>query len=125
MHVKEDGSFFHVQPHVLQEVFAHHLKQRMAWRHGEITTIPGGEDDATVLARVDTALAEVLSGPEPAMVVTHHGVLRLVAVRAGAEIDTLIPNLGGFQFEVEGAELARPEPLPPLPDTPADDTGTE
>lgn len=99
--------------------------QRMAWRRGEMTTMPGGEEDATVLARVDAAIAEVLAGPDPAMVVTHHGVLRLVAVRAGAEIDTLIPNLGGYRFEVEGAQLARPEALPPLTATPAEDTGTE
>ena len=76
-----------------------------------------------MLARVDAALAEVLAGPEPAMVVTHHGVLRLVAVRAGADVHTLIPNLGGYWFGRRRRATRPPRAAPPLtappPKTPA------
>jgi broad specificity phosphatase PhoE len=87
---------------------------RMAWRRGDLPAIPGGETDTEVIARVQPAIAEVLEGPLPAMIVTHHGVLRLVATRAGAAIDTLIPNLGGYWFGVENGRLCRPEPIEPL-----------
>ncbi|HTK17607.1 MAG TPA: histidine phosphatase family protein [Acidimicrobiia bacterium] len=85
--------------------------RRMAWRRGEITTMPGGEDDAAVLARVDEALASALESGTPALVITHHGVLRLVATRAGADIHTLIPNLGGYWFSIDRGELVSPKPL--------------
>ena len=51
----------------------------------------------------------------PAVVVTHHGVLRLVATRAGVDVHTLIPNLGGYWFRVESGELHSPTPLDALP----------
>ena len=85
--------------------------RREAWRRGELTTVPGGEDDAAVLARVDAAIAEVVAGPDPAMVVTHHGVLRLVATRAGVDVRKLIPNLGGYWFAVKNVELHSPTAL--------------
>jgi broad specificity phosphatase PhoE len=85
--------------------------RRMAWRRGEITTMPGGEDDAAVLARVDEALATALETGMPALVITHHGVLRLVATRAGADVHTLIPNLGGYWFSIDQGELVSPKPL--------------
>jgi len=87
---------------------------RLAWRRGELAAIPGGEDDGHVFARVDPAIAEIVAGPTPALIVTHHGVLRLIATRAGAAVDTLIPNLGGFWFEAEGGVLRNPEPIPEL-----------
>ena len=68
-----------------------------------------------MLARFDAALADVLAARRAgACVVTHHGVLRLVATRAGAAIDTLIPNLGGYWFARRRRRAARPEPLTPL-----------
>ncbi len=88
---------------------------RLAWRRGELARIPGGEEDEHVLARVEPAIAEILTGPKPALIVTHHGVLRLIATRAGAAIDTLIPNLGGYWFHTDGSVLSNPVPLPPLP----------
>jgi broad specificity phosphatase PhoE len=90
---------------------------RAAWRRGEISAPPGGEEDDVVVARVNAALAHVLAGPDPAMIVTHHGVLRLIATRAGADISALIPNLGGYWFTVHGATLTDPEPLPDLNST--------
>jgi hypothetical protein len=44
-------------------------------------------------------------------VITHHGVLRLVATRAGADVHTLIPNLGGYWFSINQGELVSPKPL--------------
>ncbi len=87
---------------------------REAWRRGEITSPPGGEDDADVLARFDVAIANVLDGGVPALVVTHHGVLRLAATRAGIPVDALIPNLGGYWFTLDGVTLADPEPIAEL-----------
>ena len=45
------------------------------------------------------------------VVVTHHGVLRTLLVRAGVDPQTLIPNLGGYWFAVVHGELTDPEPL--------------
>jgi broad specificity phosphatase PhoE len=88
---------------------------RDAWRRGELTAPPGGEDDAVVLARFDDAIARALDSRVPALVVTHHGLLRLVAVRAGADVHTLIPNLGGYWFAREDGTLVEPLPLDVLP----------
>jgi broad specificity phosphatase PhoE len=93
------------------EIDARWPGRRMAWRRGEITTMPGGEDDAAVLARVDEALATALESGTPTLVITHHGVLRLVATRAGADVHTLIPNLGGYWFSIDQGELVSPKPL--------------
>ena len=88
---------------------------RDAWRRGELTAPPGGEEDAAVLTRFDDALARVLEPEAPALVVTHHGLLRLVATRAGVDVHTLIPNLGGYWFARKGDALVEPVPLDVLP----------
>ena len=106
------------------EIDEHWPGQRLAWRRGELSCRPGGEQDHEVIARVDAAIADVVGGPRPGLVVTHHGVLRLIATRAGADIRTLIPNLGGYWFDVDGAALARPVPLDPL-SLPAEAPATE
>ena len=90
--------------------------KRQAWRRGDLMTVPGGEDDETVLARFDEAIASALESGVPTLVVTHHGVLRLVATRAGADVHTLIPNLGGYWFELEAGHLIAPKPLDDLTD---------
>ena len=86
---------------------------RDAWRRGEITAPPGGEEDSTVLARFDAAMATVLGSDLPALVVTHHGVLRLVAT-----------NLGGYWFAAKNGALSSPEPLDVLAE-PADEPPVE
>ncbi|MDQ1511150.1 MAG: 2,3-bisphosphoglycerate-dependent phosphoglycerate mutase [Actinomycetota bacterium] len=88
---------------------------RDAWRRGELTAPPGGEDDAVVLARFDGAIASALDSGAPTLVVTHHGLLRLVAVRAGAAVHTLIPNLGGYWFARDNGMLVSPQPLDVIP----------
>ena len=90
--------------------------QRQAWRDGEITRVPGGENDATVLARFDEAIVGALATGVPALVVTHHGILRLVATRAGADVHALIPNLGGYWFTLDEGRLIAPKPLDDLPE---------
>lgn len=83
---------------------------RDAWRRGEITSPPGGEEDSDVLARFDAAMA-TLDSAGPVLVVTHHGTLRLVATRAGVDVRALIPNLGGYWFGVDNGRLHSPAPL--------------
>jgi len=60
-----------------------------------------------VLARFDAALWRGLAHVGTGMlgVVTHHGILRTVAARAGVDVHTIIPNLGGFWFDVVDGEL--------------------
>jgi broad specificity phosphatase PhoE len=85
-----------------------------AWRRGELVGPPGGEDDETVFTRFDAAIAAVVQAGTPALVVTHGGVLRLVATRAGVPEAALLPNLGGYWFDATGGTLQGPDPLPPL-----------
>ena len=47
-------------------------------------------------------------------IVTHHGVAHAAATRAGADVHTLIPNLGGFWFGINGGSLCDPEPVDTL-----------
>lgn len=88
---------------------------RDAWRRGEIASPPGGEQDFDVLARFDAAIETALASGTPSLVVTHHGALRLVATRAGADVHAVIPNLGGYWFTVDGGTLRSPLPLDVLP----------
>jgi probable phosphoglycerate mutase len=75
---------------------------RDRWRRGELDAPPGGEADAAVLTRFDAALVRALAhvGTGMLAIVTHHGILRLVATRAGVDVHTIIPNLGGFWFDI-------------------------
>ncbi len=90
---------------------------RDAWRRGELAAPPGGEDDARALRRFDAALTRTLAhvGDGMTAIVTHHGMLRLVATRAGADVHSVIPNLGGYWFDVVDGALHHPEPLGNLP----------
>ncbi len=66
-----------------------------------------------MLERFDAALERVLDhvGIGVAAIVTHHGLLRLVATRAGVDVHAVIPNLGGYWFDVVGGTLKNPEVL--------------
>lgn len=104
------------QGHTADEIDRHWPGMRAAWRRGEIAAPPGGEDDATALARFDGALHRALAhvGDGVLVVVTHHGILRVVATRAGADVHATIPNLGGFWFGVGDGRLTDAEPIGPL-----------
>jgi broad specificity phosphatase PhoE len=104
------------QGHTTEEIDARWPGVRSAWRRGELTAPPGGEVDDAVLARVDEAFVRARAhvGTGTLVVVTHHGVLRLIATRAGVDVHTLIPNLGGFWFAVRAGLLVEPEPVGPL-----------
>ena len=59
-----------------------------AWRRGELPAPPGGEDDADGVRPLRRRARRPRSTPRTTpmrCVVTHHGVLRLVATRAGAD----------------------------------------
>ena len=86
---------------------------RDSWRRGELTAPPGGEEDVEVLERFDAALtrARERAGRGVVGIVTHHGMLRVVATRAGVDVHTVIPNLGGFWFDIAGGALINAEPL--------------
>lgn len=100
------------------EIDAEWPGMRDAWRRGDLKAPPGGEDDVKVLTRFDTAMTRALAhaGTGILCVVTHHGMLRVVATRAGIDVHTLIPNLGGFWFDVVDGALMRAEPLDTLPE---------
>jgi broad specificity phosphatase PhoE len=96
--------------------------QRAAWRRGELAAPPGGEIDSTVLERVHAALERIdATNPDgPILVVTHHGVLRLLSTRAGVPVDELIPNLGGRWFDWEDGGLTAGVALDPIATTEPD-----
>lgn len=101
------------QGHTGTEIDERWPGMRDAWRRGELTAPPGGEEDVDALARFDEGLARVLAhaGSGIACIVTHHGMLRIVARRAGVDVHAVIPNLGGFWFDVVNGSLANPETL--------------
>jgi glucosyl-3-phosphoglycerate phosphatase len=98
--------------------------QRAAWRLGEISAPPGGEIDCAVLERVHEALERIgTTDPAgPVLVVTHHGVLRLLSTQAGVPVTELIPNLGGRWFEWDGGNVTAGRALSAITATPADAT---
>ena len=66
-------------------------------------------------SRSSHALAHVGTGVLG--IVTHHGVVRAVASRAGVDVHTLIPNLGGFWFDIAAdGTLCNPVAVDTLPD---------
>jgi broad specificity phosphatase PhoE len=89
------------------------------WRHGEIERPPGGENDADALVRFDTALVRALAHVGTGMlgIVTHGGILRAAARRAGADEHAVVPNLGGYWFDVtDTGQLTNPLPVDTLRD---------
>lgn len=105
------------QGHTSDEIEAKWPDLFAQWRRGELAAPPNGETDDAMLVRFDDALARALAhvGRGQLVIVTHGGLLRTVATRAGARIDAPMPNLGGFWFEVDGAgALGDPVPLPGL-----------
>jgi probable phosphoglycerate mutase len=98
--------------------------QRAAWRRGELSAPPGGEIDSAVLERVHAALKRIDAAERhgPVLVVTHHGVLRLLSTEAGVAVNELIPNLGGRWFEFDDGVLRAGTALSPVTAAPADAT---
>lgn len=67
----------------------------------------GYEPDASVLARVLTALEAIASAHDgDVLVITHGGVVRVVERHLGGDAEGLIPNLGGLWLEHDGTALA-------------------
>lgn len=106
------------QGHTGDEIEQRWPGMRAAWRRGDLHAPPGGEADGAVLARVDAALTRAVhaAGGGDLVVVTHHGVLRMLSTRAGVPVTTLIPNLGGRWFDWDGGTLRAGDALAPLAD---------
>ena len=106
------------QGHTLDEIDEGWPGVRVRWRAGELRSPPGGEEDTAALARFDAGLWRALAhvGTGLLVIVTHHGILRIVASRAGADVHTLIPNLGGFWFNVDDGVLRDPISMDTLRD---------
>jgi glucosyl-3-phosphoglycerate phosphatase len=101
------------QGRTADEIDAQWPGARARWRRGELSAPPGGESDDEVLRRFDAAFGRAVDhvGLGLLIVVTHHGLLRLVATRAGADVHALIPNLGGYWFDLDRGSLSNPEPI--------------
>ena len=99
------------QGHTGAEIDARWPGMRDKWRRGELTAPPGGEEDVDALERFDAALGRALehTGTGIVGIVTHHGMLRLVAMRAGVDVHAVIPNLGGYWFDVVDGTLKNAE----------------
>jgi 2,3-bisphosphoglycerate-dependent phosphoglycerate mutase len=77
-----------------------------AWRAGTLDGPPDGETAAEVLERFGHALAGAHHATPPGalLVVTHGGVMRLVAQRAGLDASGVLDNCAGLWFSyVDGA----------------------
>jgi broad specificity phosphatase PhoE len=104
--------------HTTEEIDALWPGMLEKWRAGELPALPGGETDAQIFARFDIAFVRALAHVGTGMlgIVTHGGVTRLIAKRAGADPHIFIPNLGGFWFDVDGSgALCNPIPVDTLP----------
>jgi len=101
------------QGYTIDEIEARWPGMRAQWLRGEIPAPPGGEENDAALERFDAALTRAIAhtGTGLVAIVTHHGMLRLVATRAGVDVHATIPNLGGFWFDVVENELKNPEAL--------------
>lgn len=109
------------QRHTRAEIDTLWPGMRDAWRRGELASPPGGEADDVMLERLDAALGEACAAIEDGsalLLVTHHGVLRVLSTRAGAPPSALIPNLGGRWFSWDGQRLRAGEELAPIEPAP-------
>ena len=90
------------QGHTGDEIEQHWPGVLDSFRHGRIDRAPGGESDTEMLTRFDAALLRALAhvGTGQLGIVTHGGILHAVAVRAGVDVHSSTPNLGGYWFEV-------------------------
>lgn len=109
------------QRHTRAEIDALWPGMRDAWRRGELASPPGGEADDALFARLDAAIGDACMAIEDGaalLVVTHHGVLRVLSARAGVPPSALIPNLGGRWFRWDGQLLHAGEELAPIEPAP-------
>lgn len=94
---------------LLDEVAAAEPELYAAWRRPDPEfRFPGGESIGEHRDRARRAVAAILEGPLPALVVCHGGTIRcLLAPDLSRFHDLTIPNCAGFALDSEG------RPLPP------------
>ena len=99
-----------------QEIAEQYPAERAAWLSGDMPTPPGGEPLEVMLERFDRALEAIhVAAPDgPLLVVSHGGISRAVAHRAGAEVEGVSGNLGGRWFTYRDGVLAAGDELPEL-----------
>ncbi len=84
------------------------------WKAGRLAGPPNAEPLADMTARFDAALARCDSGCTPGnlLLVTHGGIQRAIASRAGATMDGVLANLEGMWFEYANGTLRIADPQP-------------
>jgi broad specificity phosphatase PhoE len=104
------------QGHTSDEIDERWPGLRERWRSRELHAPPGAESDDEVLARFDLALRDIAAATDDrdVMFVTHGGILRLVANRAGVDAHDVVENVGGYWFRFDGARLEVEGPVASL-----------
>ena len=97
-----------------------------ALRRDQVEAPPGGETVHEMMARLDEALARIDDDmPDGAvLVVTHGGIARALAARAGAADRGVLKNVGGMWIEYDRGRTRAGVALPALADDPARPEGT-
>jgi glucosyl-3-phosphoglycerate phosphatase len=105
------------QGHTAAEIDERWPGLREQWRRRELHAPPGAESDDDVLGRFDDALPGIVAATaadHDAVIVTHGGMLRLLANRAGISAENVVENVGGHWFQWRDCLLVADEPLPTL-----------
>lgn len=104
------------------EINERYPAERAAWMSGEMPTPPGGETLETMLERFDRALHTLHTDAPagPLLIVSHGGISRAVARRAGAEVEGVSGNLGGRWYTYRDGLLHAGDELPELTAVPLD-----
>ncbi len=77
------------------------------WRAGILAGPPNAENLEAMVARFDAALVELHGkAPDgPVLLVSHGGIQRAIAVRAGIDLDGVHDNLSGLWLSYDGSDL--------------------
>jgi broad specificity phosphatase PhoE len=104
------------QGHTSAEIDERWPGMRERWRSRELHAPPGAEADEQVLARFDLALRDIVdsTGDDDVLVVTHGGMVRLLANRAGVDATDVVENVGGYWFRFDGSQLVFDGPVASL-----------
>lgn len=90
-----------------EEINATFPEALQQWRAGILAGPPNSELLDDMLARFDSALVELHhTAPDgPVLLVSHGGIQRAIAVRAGIDLDGVHDNLSGLWFTYDGTSI--------------------